>query len=165
MAKIGFGLACAAVLASGACAGHARSGRAASSSSGDTASGAQAGSNGAATTGTGQAAQGSTAPQGSATAQSSPAGQASASSPSSVSKSVEGRVEQLDRAGNLTLAGTEAAGHAFDRLKVDSRTEITANGEKATIGQLNEGDEVRASFSGQGDELHVDRLEIVTKGQ
>jgi colicin import membrane protein len=184
MTKIGLGLVCAVALSITACAGHARSGKQSSSGSGAATSGAQATSESApATPVTGQSAQGSTAAQtgqgtnaaqagqgtnAAQTTQGSTAGQTeqgSTSAPASASKALEGRVEQLDRAGNLMLAGTESAGHAFDRLKVDSRTEIMVNGEKASVAQLNEGDEVRASFSGQGDKLHVDRLEVLTQGQ
>jgi hypothetical protein len=74
---------------------------------------------------------------------------------------IQGRVERIDHANNITIAGSEQAGLAFDQFKVDSSTEIMKEGAKATIDDINEGDEVRASFSGSGDKLHVERLEIL----
>jgi hypothetical protein len=81
---------------------------------------------------------------------------------SGATRQVEGRVELVDRANHLTLAGTETAGHAFDKLTVDQRTEVTVDGKKATLADVNPGDPVRASFAPQGDELHVVRLEVET---
>jgi hypothetical protein len=82
---------------------------------------------------------------------------------SGATRQVEGRVELLDRANHLTIAGTESAGHAFDKLTVDGRTEVTVDGKKATLADVNPGDPVRASFAPQGDQLHVVRIEVETQ--
>ena len=74
---------------------------------------------------------------------------------------IQGRVERVDRANNLTIAGSESAGLAFDEFKVDSNTEVTIGGAKASVASVNPGDEVRASFSERGDSLHLDRLQVV----
>ncbi|HET7826603.1 MAG TPA: hypothetical protein VFK90_14810, partial [Anaeromyxobacter sp.] len=58
--------------------------------------------------------------------------------------------------------GSEAVGHAFDRFKVDDDTHVTVNGEQADLAQLNEGDEVRASFSTSDGALHLDRIDVLT---
>jgi hypothetical protein len=78
-------------------------------------------------------------------------------------RQVEGRVEAIDRANHLTLSGTEAEGHAFDRLTVDGRTQVTVDGKKATLADVNPGDPVRASFAPRGDGLHVERLDVQTQ--
>jgi len=77
---------------------------------------------------------------------------------------VEGRAE-LDRANNLVVAGSEGEGLAFERFKIDDRTEVTIDGQQASMAQVNAGDEVRAAYSGTPDALHVDRLEVVREGE
>ncbi len=74
-------------------------------------------------------------------------------------REVEGRVERIDRADNVTIAGSESAGLAFQPLKVDTGTEVVKDGKKATLLDVEEGDEVRASMSGNGE--RVDRIEIL----
>lgn len=81
--------------------------------------------------------------------------------PTPAANQVDGRIEAIDRGNNVTLAGSEAVGHAFDRFKVDSDTRITVNGRQADLAELHEGDDVRASFSTSDGELHVDRLDVV----
>jgi hypothetical protein len=130
------GIAGAAAIACIACAGHARTSTAASG--------------GAAQADTGQA---------SSTTAAAPAVQALGP------KEIQGRVERIDRANNVTLAGSESVGHAFEQLKLDDETRIKVDGKEATPIEVHEGDEVRASFSVQGDELHVDRLEVLTSAQ
>jgi hypothetical protein len=73
----------------------------------------------------------------------------------------QGRIERLDRADNVTIAGSESVGLAFEEFKVDDKTQVTTPNGKGTVAQLNEGDEVRASFSGSGEDLHVDKLQVV----
>jgi hypothetical protein len=94
----------------------------------------------------------------------SPAGAASTSASASAgaagAKEIQGRVEQIDRANHVTIAGSENVGHAFDQFKADQNTRVTVNGKESTLGTVQEGDEVRASFSGSGDALHLDRLEV-----
>jgi hypothetical protein len=76
---------------------------------------------------------------------------------------IQGRVEQVDRSDNLVISGSERAGLAFDHFKADDRTEVTIGGKKASLADVEPGDEVRASFSGQGDALHVDKLQVTPK--
>jgi hypothetical protein len=127
------GIAGAAAIACIACAGHART--------------SKAGSSGAARAETGQ--------------ESSPTAAAPATQAPGLTE-VQGRVERIDRANNVTLAGSERVGHAFEQLKLDDGTRITVDGKEATPAEVHEGDEVRASFSVAGDELHVDRLDVLT---
>ncbi|MFL5302598.1 MAG: hypothetical protein ACJ79R_19890 [Anaeromyxobacteraceae bacterium] len=74
----------------------------------------------------------------------------------------QGRIERLDRADNVTIAGSESVGLAFEEFKLDDKTQVTTPNGKGSLAELNEGDEVRASFSGSGEELHVDKLQVVT---
>ena len=145
MTRLGIGMIGAAALVSAACMGSTRS--------------AKAGSEGNQGKMIATAAQ-SGAASGPASANAGASASASAAKP----KEVEGRVERIDRANNVTLAGAEQAGLAFDQFKVDGDTKITVNGEEATLSQVNPGDEVRASLSGQADELHVDKLDVVSSG-
>jgi hypothetical protein len=89
------------------------------------------------------------------------AAQPTAAAPTSASQ-VQGRIEAIDRGNNVVLAGSEAVGHAFDKFKVDDDTHVTINGEQAGLAELNEGDEVRASFSSSEGELHLDRIDVLT---
>jgi hypothetical protein len=132
------GIAGAAAIACIACAGHART--------------SKAGSSGAARAETGQ----ESSPAAAAPTAGAPATQAPGPT------EVQGRVERIDRANNVTLAGSERVGHAFEQLKLDDGTRITVDGKEATPAEVHEGDEVRASFSVAGDELHVDRLDVLT---
>jgi hypothetical protein len=139
MTRFGIGFVGTVALASLACAGSTRSGKAASQGEGKQI--ATAAESGAAS------------------------GPADASAAAPKPTEVEGRVERIDRANNVTLAGAEQVGLAFDQFKVDDDTKITVNGEEATLSEVNPGDEVRASFSGKGDELHVDQLDVVSSNE
>lgn len=116
--------------------------------------------------------------QGSATMPSTAPGQASspatASAPSAdrsaqpsgrenatASKKIEGRVERLERDNTLVIAGTEKVGLAFQPLKIEPSTEVMVNGRKASPNDIQEGDEVRASLAGSGDDVRVERIDIV----
>jgi hypothetical protein len=69
-----------------------------------------------------------------------------------------GRVEKFDReARTLSLADSDK------KLTLTDDTEVTKDGQKVSPGQIMEGDEVRASYSGSGDTLRVDRLEVTSK--
>ena len=137
MTRFGIGFVVgAAALASLACAGGSRSGKAASQGGGKTI--ATAAESGAAST-PADAAAGATKP-----------------------KELEGRIERIDRAHNVTLAGAEQVGLAFEKFKVDDDTKITVDGEEASLSEVNPGDEVRASFSGEGEDLHVEHLDVVS---
>jgi cytoskeletal protein RodZ len=74
---------------------------------------------------------------------------------------IQGRVELVDRADNLVIAGSESAGLAFDQFKVDKSTDVTIDGAKASINEVNPGDEVRVSFSGSGNDLRVNRIDVL----
>jgi hypothetical protein len=76
---------------------------------------------------------------------------------------IQGRIEQVDPADHLVIAGSEQSGLGFDHFKADERTEVTIGGKKASLAEVQEGDQVRASFSGQGDALHVDKLQVTPR--
>jgi hypothetical protein len=68
-----------------------------------------------------------------------------------------GRVESFDRSQNtLTISGTE--------LEIDSSTEVMRDGTRASISDIKEGDQVRASFTGSGDTAAARRIEVMTQG-
>ncbi len=81
--------------------------------------------------------------------------------PQNGTRVVVGRLESIDRANNLTIAGSEAAGLAFDKFKTDANTQVVSAGKNASVADLDEGQEVRASL---GDNLHVQRIEILPSG-
>ncbi|GEJ57795.1 hypothetical protein [Anaeromyxobacter diazotrophicus] len=49
-------------------------------------------------------------------------------------------------------------------LHLDGDTQVTRDGRVATLAEVNEGDEVRASCSGAGDDVSVSRLELGSPG-
>jgi hypothetical protein len=70
-----------------------------------------------------------------------------------------GKVEQFDRSTNeLTVAGSD------QKLKIDSSTKVMRDGSRASIDDIKEGDQVRASYSGSGDTLQVRSLDITSPG-
>ncbi len=76
-------------------------------------------------------------------------------------RTVVGRVALIDRANDLTLAGTEAVGLAFDKFKIADGTPVTLNGQHASVADIRPGDEVRASFVGSDADAHVQKIEIL----
>jgi hypothetical protein len=85
-----------------------------------------------------------------------PAGEAAATA-SQQRNQVTGKVEKFDRGTRtLSLANSDKT------LKLTDDTEVMKDGQKVSPGQIMEGDEVRASYSGSGDTLRVDRLEVMT---
>jgi hypothetical protein len=106
----------------------------------------------------GAASTSSTAPR---TASAATQGASSAGAQAGTPGKFLGRIERIDRADNVTIAGSEGVGLAFEQFKVDTKTEVVTPGGKGSMTDLNEGDEVRASFSGSGEELHVDKLEVL----
>jgi flagellar basal body L-ring protein FlgH len=80
-----------------------------------------------------------------------------------LSGEIAGRVEQVDPADHFVIAGSEQSGLGFDHFKADERTEVTIGGKKASLAEVQPGDEVRASYSGQGDALHVDKLQVTPR--
>ncbi len=77
-------------------------------------------------------------------------GREQAQQPAARDNVVEGRVERIDLAHNMKIAGSESAGHAFDDFKLDSGSQITVNGKPASIDELNEGDEVVSGVNRPG---------------
>ena len=70
-----------------------------------------------------------------------------------------GKVQNFDRSKNeLMLSGSDR------KLKLDSSTRVMRDGSRASIDDIKEGDQVRASYSGSGDELQVKSLEITSAG-
>ncbi len=68
---------------------------------------------------------------------------------------VIGTIEQFDRVTRtLKLASSDKT------LKLTDDTEVFKDGEKRSPGDVMEGDQVRASCSGSGDTLQVERLEV-----
>jgi Cu/Ag efflux protein CusF len=74
---------------------------------------------------------------------------------------ITGRIEAFDReTRTLTIADSQK------KLTLTDDTEVLKNGEQASLGDLMEGDEVRASFSASasGDTVEVERLEVLRTG-
>ena len=72
---------------------------------------------------------------------------------------LSGKVQRFDRSKNeLTLSGSDR------KLKLDSTTKVMRDGARASIDDIKEGDQVRASFSGSGDTLEVRSLDITSEG-
>jgi hypothetical protein len=68
---------------------------------------------------------------------------------------ISGTVESYDREKRtLSLSSSEK------KLKLTDDTQVLKDGARVPVGQLMEGDEVRASFSGSGDEVEVAVIEI-----
>jgi hypothetical protein len=65
---------------------------------------------------------------------------------------VTGRVEKIDEA-SIQVAGKQ--------LKIDSSTSVSKGGIGATLADVKEGDEVRASLSGSGDPPKAERIEVM----
>jgi hypothetical protein len=70
---------------------------------------------------------------------------------------VSGKVERYDRQNRtLTLQDSEK------KLKVTDDTQVTRDGTRVSPGQIMEGDEVRASYSGSGDVVELTVIEITS---
>jgi Cu/Ag efflux protein CusF len=50
------------------------------------------------------------------------------------------------------------------KLKVTDTTRVMKDGQSASLSDIKEGDQVRASFSGTGDTLQVSRIDVMTAG-
>lgn len=67
---------------------------------------------------------------------------------------ITGKVEKFDESSNeLTLS-----------LKVSDKTQVTKDGKTASLSDIEEGDQVRASFTGSGENLQVTRIEVMSEG-
>jgi Cu/Ag efflux protein CusF len=81
---------------------------------------------------------------------------AEARSGDSSTSEISGTVKTVDSGKReVTLAGSDGA------LIVKDGTQILKDGHRATLSDVREGDEVRASYSNSGDTLEVSRLEVV----
>jgi hypothetical protein len=70
---------------------------------------------------------------------------------------IVGRVDRIDRSTNtMSLNGK--------MLKLDSSTEVTKDGARASLNDIQEGDQVRASYAGSGDTLNVQRVDVLSSG-
>lgn len=75
------------------------------------------------------------------------------------SQELTGTVEKFDHASKeLTLANSSK------KLKISDDTTVMKDGQAATLTDIQEGDQVRASFSGSGDTLQVSRIEVMSAG-
>lgn len=75
------------------------------------------------------------------------------------SQHLVGTVEKFDQASKeLTLANSDK------KLKISDDTTVMKDGQQATVSDIQEGDQVRASFSGSGDTLQVSRIEVMSAG-
>jgi Cu/Ag efflux protein CusF len=67
---------------------------------------------------------------------------------------VTGKVDKFDQMNKeLTLS-----------LKVSDSTQVTKDGQPASLTDIKEGDQVRASFSGSGESLQVTEIEVIGAG-
>ena len=67
---------------------------------------------------------------------------------------ITGKVEKVDQSKKeLSL-----------RLKVSDTTQVMKDGKTATLSDIKEGDQVRASFSGSGETLQVQRIDVMSSG-
>jgi hypothetical protein len=72
---------------------------------------------------------------------------------------LSGKVEKYDRVERtLSLSDSDK------KLKVTDDTQVMKDGDRVSPGQIMEGDEVRASYSGSGDSLQATRIEIGSTG-
>ncbi len=110
-----------------------------------------------------RSARSSSAPTATSAAQSTRGSSAAAASaaPAGPTRSVVGRVELLDRANDVTLSGTESVGLGFDKFKIEPSTEVTVNGRRASAAEINPVDDVRASFTGNDADAHLQRIEVL----
>jgi hypothetical protein len=70
-----------------------------------------------------------------------------------------GKIETYDRqTRTLTLSNSD------QKLTLGDNTQVMKNGEPAAPGDLMEGDEVRASYSGSGDSIQIQKLEVLKAG-
>jgi hypothetical protein len=75
-----------------------------------------------------------------------------ASSSASSRNQIEGKVDKFNQSSKeLTLS-----------LKLSDSTQVTKDGQRATLSDIKEGDQVRASFSGSGESLQVTRIEVMS---
>jgi Cu/Ag efflux protein CusF len=79
-----------------------------------------------------------------------------ASSDTGSSHQVSGTVQKFDKdSKEMTLSNSDK------KLKLNDQTKVTKKGQAASASDIHEGDQVRASFSGSGDEVDVLMIEVV----
>ncbi|BDG06462.1 hypothetical protein [Anaeromyxobacter oryzae] len=80
-------------------------------------------------------------------------------SSSATSQQLTGTVKKFDKdSKELTLSDSDK------KLRVSDDTQIMKDGQQGSISDIKEGDQVRASYSGTGDTLQVNRLEVMSSG-
>jgi Cu/Ag efflux protein CusF len=85
--------------------------------------------------------------------------QTSTKAETTATKTLQGKVEKFDRSENtLTLSGIDT------KLKVDSSTQVMKEGARATLNDIKEGDQVRASYSGTGETVNAKTIDIMPSG-
>jgi Cu/Ag efflux protein CusF len=87
------------------------------------------------------------------------AGTASATGDTSATagQQLTGTIQKFDKdSKELTLANSDK------KLKVSDDTKVMKDGQKGSLSDIKEGDQVRASYSGTGDTLQVTTLEVMS---
>ena len=85
--------------------------------------------------------------------------QEGASSAAASAQELTGTVEKFDQSSKeLKLTNSDK------KLKVSDSTQVTKDGQKASLSDIKEGDQVRASYSGSGDTLEVITIEVMGAG-
>jgi Cu/Ag efflux protein CusF len=152
------GLGIAALLALGLPArAHDKSGTSGSSASGQSSDTSSPGSSATKSgSDTGEASSSSDTSGSSAPASDTSGTSASASNDQGTSQQLSGTVQKFDQdSKQLTLSSSDKT------LKINDDTKVTKNGEEASASDIHEGDRVRASFSGSGDDVEVLTIEVV----
>jgi Cu/Ag efflux protein CusF len=78
---------------------------------------------------------------------------------SATGQELTGTVQKFDKdSKELTLANSDK------KLKVSDDTQVTKDGQKGSLSDIKEGEQVRASYSGTGDSLQVTTIEVMAAG-
>jgi Cu/Ag efflux protein CusF len=134
------------------------------SSSGSSTSGQQPAGSTSSDTGSSTSEKGSMGSMGSSgTSRDSSMGGTGTSAPSSSAttgtQELTGTVQKFDKDSNeLTLSSSDR------KLKVSDDTQVMKDGQIGSISDIHEGEQVRASFSGTGDTVQVQRIEVMSAG-
>ncbi len=73
---------------------------------------------------------------------------------------ISGQVRSIDPATH-----TLHLKNSLKTLRLTDDTKVVKDGQETSILKINEGDEVRAAYSGYGDEVTVRRLEVLPRGK
>jgi Cu/Ag efflux protein CusF len=149
------GIGAAGLLVAGApaYAGGEKAGSAGTTAESDTSKGTGAGSMGS-TESTPGGAAGTTDPSMGSTGSTATGAEHHAAMGSTSQNQVTGKVDKFDKSNKeLTLS-----------LKVSDSTQVTKDGQSASLNDIKEGDQVRASFTGSGESLQVTEIEVMSPG-